>query len=248
MQAKTDEKKTNDTRVVSRDEWIAARKELLAKEKESTRRLDALSAERRKLPMVKIDTDYVFDGPNGRIKLIELFGNHRQLLVYHFMFDPVWEEGCKHCSHFIDNVAGSIVHLAARNTSFAAISRAPLSKLNAFKKRMGWNFPWLSSLNNNFNYDFHITLDEAEGSVEYNYTSATSLLKAGKIWGAKGEMPGMSVFLRDGADVLHTYSAYQRGLDLLLNTYCCLDLTPLGRQEEGQQIQAWLRHHDRYPA
>ncbi len=234
--------------VVSRAEWLAARKELLEKEKEFTRQRDALSAERRKLPMVKIEKEYVLEGSDGPTNLRELFGNQSQLIIYHFMFDPAWEEGCKSCSHFMDNVAGSVVHLAARDTAFAVVSRAPLPKIEAFKTRMGWTFPWLSSFGNDFNYDFHVTLDKAEGSVEYNYANAAELVKAGKLWSEKGELPGLSVFLREGDNVFHAYSTYQRGLDLPLNTYNLLDLTPLGRQEEGERIQGWIRHHDRYSA
>ncbi len=235
-------------RVVSQSEWLTARKELLIKEKEASRQRDALSVERRKLPMVKIEKEYAFEGPRGRTSLCDLFEHRRQLIVYHFMFDPSWDEGCKSCSHFADNFAGGLVHLAARDTSFAVISRAPLAKIESFKRRMGWTFPWFSSFGSDFNYDFHVTLDEAEGSAEYNYQSSAKLLQAGKIWFAKGEMPGMSVFLREDDSVYHTYSTYQRGLDLFLNTYNFLDATPLGRQEEGARIQAWIRHHDRYAA
>ena len=240
------ETKIGRPRIASRAEWLVARRELLAKEKESSRQRDALSAERRKLPMVKIEKEYVFDGPNGPTKLGDLFGNRSQLIIYHFMFDPSWEEGCKSCSHLMDNIAGTIIHLGARDTSFAAISLAPLEKIEAFKKRMRWSFSWLSSSGSDFNNDFQVSIDVAQGS-EYNYTPAASLLQAGKIWFPKGELPGLSVFLRDGDDVFHTYSVYQRGLDSLLNTYTCLDFTPLGRQEEGQQIQGWIRHHDKYP-
>jgi len=233
--------------VVSRAEWLIARKALLHKEKEFTRQRDALSAERRRLPMVKVEKDYIFEGIDGRVRLRDLFGPHRQLIVYHFMFDPDWDEGCKSCSHLMDNTAGGIVHLAARDTAFVVISRAPVSKIERFKQRMGWPVQWLSSLDTDFNYDFHVTLDEAKGSVEYNYGHVPTLLQSGKIWSSKGELPGLSVFLRDDDDVFHTYSTYQRGLDLLLNTYNYLDLTPLGRQEEGDRVQAWIRHHDGYP-
>jgi predicted dithiol-disulfide oxidoreductase (DUF899 family) len=234
--------------VASRADWLVARKILLAKEKESTRQRDALSAERRKLPMVKIEKEYVFEGPNGATNLRDLFDGRRQLVIYHFMFDPSWEEGCKSCSHLMDNIAGGIVHLGARDTSFAVVSLAPLAKIEAFKKRMGWTFRWLSSFGNDFNKDFQVSIDVAEGSSEYNYTSAAALLKAGKIWFPKGELPGLSVFLQDGDSVYHTYSVYQRGLDLLLNTYNFLDLTPLGRHEEDAPGQSWIRHHDKYPA
>jgi predicted dithiol-disulfide oxidoreductase (DUF899 family) len=236
------------SRVVSRAEWLVARQELLAKEKEFTRQRDALSAERRKLPMVKVEREYGFEGPTGRVTLRDLFGNHRQLIVYHFMFDPSWDEGCKSCSHFTDNSAGSIVHLAARDTAFVVVSRAPLEKIERFKKRMGWTFLWVSSFSSDFNYDFHVTLDPEKGDYEYNYASAGDLLAASKIWFPKGEMPGLSVFLSECDSVYHTYSTYQRGLDLPLNTYNFLDLTPLGRQEEGERIQGWIRHHDRYGA
>jgi len=238
--------KLDRPKVVSRAEWLVARKELLKKEKEFTRQRDTLSADRRKLPTVKIEKEYIFDGSSGRTTLHDLFGSHRQLIIYHFMFDPDSDEGCKSCSHFMDNVAGSVVHLAARDTSFAVISRAPLQKIESFKKRMGWTFPWLSSFGSDFNYDFRVTLDPEKGDYEYNYASAKTLLAAGKIWFPRGEMPGLSVFLREGDDVFHTYSTYQRGLDLPLNTYNLLDLTPLGRQEEGERIQGWIRHHDRY--
>lgn len=233
-------------RVAARAEWLAARKELLIREKELTHQRDALSAERRRLPMVKIEKDYVFDGPDGRTNLRQLFAGRRQLIIYHFMFEPSWEEGCKACSYCADNFQGAIVHLPARDTSFAVISRAPLAKIESFKRRMGWTFPWLSAQESDFNYDFHVTLDEAAGSVEYNYQDAAALLQAGKIWVQKGDLPGLSVFFRDGDDIFHTYSTYQRGLDLLLNTYNYLDLTPLGRQEEGGRVMSWIRHHDKY--
>ena len=243
---KSEDSKKDRPRVVSQAEWLVARKELLAREKEFTRQRDALSAERRKLPMVKIDKEYVFEGPNGRVNLRDLFEGRRQLIVYHFMFDPSWDKGCKSCSYFMDNSAGAIVHLAARDTAFAVVSRAPLAKVEAFKRRMGWTFPWVSSFGTDFNYDFHVTLDKDAGSAEYNYSNAAELVKGGKLWSEKGELPGLSVFLREGDSVFHTSSTYQRGLDLPLNTYNFLDLTPLGRQEEGERIQGWIRHHDKY--
>jgi len=235
-------------KIVLRAEWIAARKELLTKEKEATRQRDILSAERRRLPMVKIEEDYMFDGADGPTNLHDLFGCHPQLIVYHFMFDPSWAEGCKSCSFFADNFTGAIDHLAARNTAFSVVSKAPVATLEAFKKRMGWKFPWYSSLYNSFNQDFHVTLDEAAGGDEYNYEKAAKLKQAGKIWIDKGELPGLSVFLRDSDNIFHTYSTYQRGLDLFLNTYNYLDVTPLGRQEDQEPyVMAWVRHHDRYP-
>ena len=237
----------NHPQIVSRAEWLAARKALLAKEKAATRARDALSAERRRLPMVKIDREYVFEGPDGPASLRDLFNGRRQLIVYHFMFDPAWEEGCKSCSHLMDTIAGGIVHLGARDTSFAVVSLAPIAKIESFRKRMGWTFPWLSSLGSSFNKDFRVSIDIAEGNSEYNYADAAELVRAGKVWFPKGELPGLSVFLRDGDSICHTYSAYQRGLDLLLNTYNYLDLTPLGRHEEDAPGQSWIRHHDRYP-
>ena len=237
-------------RIVSRTDWLVARKALLAKEKNASRDRDALAAERRRLPMVAIDKDYVFEGTHGPVSLRDLFRGRSQLIVNHFMFDPAWEEGCKSCSHMADGYAGSLVHLAARDTSFAAVSRAPIAKLDAFKARMGWNFTWVSSGGNDFNVDFAVTVDAdgADGSDEYNYEQAERLFKAGKIWFRKGELPGISVFLRSGDRVFHTYSTYQRGLDVFLNTYNLLDVTPLGRQEADGRIQAWIRHHDKYTA
>lgn len=230
-------------KIASRDEWTAARKRLLVKEKEFTRQRDALSAERRKLPMVALDKEYVFEGPEGRRTVRGLFGKKRQLIVYHFMFGlpPDWEdEGCPACSYVADNFAGSLVHLAARDTAFAVISRAPLAKITPFKQRMGWTFPWLSSYGTDFNYDFGVTLDEKH--TVYNYAPVTEQPE-GRPY--EGEREGLSVFFRDGDRVFHTYSTYQRGLDPLLNTYNLLDLAPLGRQEE-EGIMTWLDYHDKY--
>ena len=226
--------------IVSRDEWTAARKQLLVKEKEFNRQRDALSAARRKLPMVAIDKEYVFQGPAGRRTLANLFDGKRQLLVYHFMFGPDDKEGCPACSFVADNFAGSLVHLAARDTAFAVISRAPLDKIEPFKKRMGWAFPWLSSFGTDFNDDFQVTLDERHAVYNYAPVSAQPAERP-----QEGEREGLSVFLRDGDRVFHTYSTYQRGIDAFLNTYNFLDLTPLGRQEEDG-IMRWLRHHDKY--
>ncbi len=228
-------------RIVSRDEWLVARKALLAREKEATRQRDALSAERRALPMVRIEKPYAFEGPSGKRTLPDLFEGRRQLIVYHFMFDPSWTEGCKSCSFFADTFDGAIRHLRGRDTAFAAISRAPLPKLLAFQRRMGWTFPWYSSADSDFNYDFHVTFapaDVAAGRTEYNYVTQGF---------PEPEAPGSSVFLRDGDDVLHTYSTYARGLDHLIATYNLLDLTPLGRHEGGlPYTMSWVRHHDRY--
>ena len=226
--------------VVSKGEWVEARKRLLAREKEFTRQRDALSAERRKLPMVKIEKEYVFQGPEGRRTLADLFDGKRQLLVYHFMFGPDDDDGCPACSFVADNFASGLMHLAARDTAFAVISRAPLDKIKRFKKRMGWSFPWLSSFGTDFNYDFQVTLDEKH--TVYNYAPVSAQPEGRP---REGEREGLSVFLRDGKRVFHTYSTYQRGLDPFLNTYNFLDVTPLGRQEE-KGIMRWLRYHDKY--
>jgi len=226
--------------VVSHEQWVSERVAFLAKEKEFNRLRDELTRQRRELPWEEVTKSYVFHGPRGKATLAELFEDRSQLIVYHFMFDPAWDEGCKSCSFVADNFAGALVHLAARDTSFAVISRAPFDKIERFKQRMGWSFPWLSSFGTDFNYDFHVTTDESH--PEYNY-APVSAQPAGRP--QKGEREGLSVFLRDGGRVFHTYSTYQRGLDLLLNTYNFLDLTPLGRHENGRPM-AWLRYHDQY--
>ncbi len=228
--------------VVTREEWLVARKELLAREKAATRAKDELSAERRRLPMVEIDKEYAFEGPGGRAGLRDLFEGRRQLIVYHFMFDPEWDEGCNSCSLVVDNV-GHLAHLHARDTSFALVSRAPLSRIEPFKARMGWTVPWYSSFGSDFNYDFHVTQDEAIAPVEYNYRSKAELVEAGMPYLTAGETWGLSVFLREGDRVFHTYSTYGRGAEAVLGTYSYLDLTPLGRQEVGTGIQLF-RYHD----
>jgi predicted dithiol-disulfide oxidoreductase (DUF899 family) len=227
-------------KVVSHDVWVAARTKLLVKEKEWSKKHDALSAERRELPVEEIKKEYVFQGPEGRRTLADLFEGKRQLLVYHFMFDPSWDEGCPSCSFVADNFASGLVHLAARDTAFAVISRAPLDKIERWKKRMGWSFRWLSSFGTDFNYDFHVTLDDDH--TEYNYAPVSAQPASRP---QKGEREGLSVFLRDGVRLFHTYSAYQRGIDSFLTTYNLLDLTPLGRHEEDG-IQQWIRYHDEY--
>lgn len=233
-------------KITSRTEWLAARQALLALEKEATRARDALTAKRRDLPMVEIDKTYTFAGPGGPVTLGDLFQDQPQLLVYHFMFDPAWEEGCKSCSHFMDGVAGSVVHLKARQTAFAVASLAPIEKIERFKTRMGWTFPWVSTGGTHFNRDFAVSIDLNGGLTEYNYTSAKDLHAAGKVWFPKGELPSMSAFLKHDGAIYHTYSTYQRGLDGFLNTYNLLDLTALGRHEEDAPNQSWIRHHDRY--
>ncbi|WP_437910813.1 DUF899 domain-containing protein [Sorangium sp. So ce327] len=229
-------------KIASREEWLAARLALLEREKEHDRRRDALSAARRELPWVRVDKAYVFDAPSGKLTLRELFGERRQLLVYHFMFAPSWDEGCKSCSYVADNIQGGHVHLAARDTAYCAVSRAPLARIEAFKGRMGWTFPWVSSGETDFNYDYHVSFREEErarGDMEYNFKKASSPFP---------EAPGLSVFAREGDEVFHTYSTYARGLDVLIGTYNYLDLTPLGRDEAAlPYTMAWVRHHDRYP-
>ena len=229
-------------KVVSQDEWLAARKQHLKKEKEFTRLRDQLSAERRELPCVKVEKNYVFDTPKGKETLADLFAGRSQLIVYHFMFGPNWEEGCKSCSFLSDHSDGGNVHLAHRDVTFVVVSRAPLPKLEAFKKRMGWRFKWVSSYANDFNFDYHVsfTKDEmAKGNVYYNYEMNKFSTE---------EAPGVSVFYKnDSGDIFHTYSAYARGLDLLVGTYNYLDLVPKGRDEaELPWAMAWVRHHDRY--
>jgi predicted dithiol-disulfide oxidoreductase (DUF899 family) len=228
-------------RVVSRDEWTTARVALLAQEKELTRLRDAISRQRRELPWVRIDKDYVFEGPQGTQTLGDLFEGRSQLLVYHFMFDPGWSDGCKSCSFWADNYDGIGVHLAQRDVTMVTISRAPLPTLEAFKRRMGWTFTWLSSFGSDFNHDFHVTFtdDERMGDVDYNF----ELRKFGA-----PEAPGASVFYRDEDGVVyHTYSCYARGLDAMNGAYQWLDLTPKGRDEDGlPSTMAWLRHHDKY--
>lgn len=243
----------DDPRVVSREQWLAARRELLAEEKEFTRQRDALNTKRRKLPMVEIDKEYFFQGPDGQASLPGLFEGRGQLLIYHFMFDPDWDDGCQSCSFLADGI-GHLAHLHARDTTLAMVSRAPLAKLEAFRQRMGWNVPWYSSSGSDFNYDFHVTLDPAVAPVQYNYRDAGEL---GPDWqGWTGEMHGLSAFLRRGDRVFCTYSSYARGTDMVNSTYQWLDLTARGRQEDWEQppgrsdgpLMSWLRHHDRYGA
>ena len=228
-------------RIVTRDEWIAARKELLITEKAMTRAQDALAVERRQLPMVKVDKDYVFDTPQGPHTLADLFDGRHQLVVQHFMLAPGWEQGCKSCSYMADHTDPTLVHLAQRDTSFVAVSRAPLAEIERFAKRMGWTFPWVSSDGTDFNRDFHVTFTPEEkenGTLDYNF--------GGKPHGL--ELPGVSVFWKDDAgEVFHTYSTYGRGVEVMMHTYNLLDLTPKGRDEDGLDFtMAWVRHHDRY--
>ena len=239
---KTIETAITGHKVVSREEWVAARKDLLTKEKESTRLRDQLSAERRSLSWVKVEKQYVFDGPDGKETLADLFAGHSQLVIYHFMFGPDWEEGCPSCSFLMDHADGAIVHLNARDVTMVAVSRAPLAKIEAFKRRMGWRFKWVSSFGSDFNSDFRVsfTKDEmAQGKVNYNYAMQAF---------PSEEAPGISVFYKDppGA-VFHTYSTYGRGCEPLVGTYMILDMVPKGRDEaELPWTMAWVRHHDKY--
>lgn len=229
-------------RIVSPDEWVAARKELQAAEEDAVRALEQIASRRREMPAVRIEKDYVFDGPDGKASLLDLFEGRPQLIVQHFMFDPSWDEGCEVCSYQADNV-GPLTHLQAHNTTYAAVSLAPISKIEPFRQRMGWTFPWYSSQGSDFNYDFHVTLDESVTPIEYNFKTKQELLDGDQPWTARpGEHGGVSVFLRDGDSVLHTWSGYGPIIYLFCETDILLDLTPLGRQDE----EVGLRHHDRY--
>ena len=230
-----------EPKTVSRELWLAARKALLAKEKAFSHQRDELARERRALPRVKIEKDYVFDAPQGRRTLAELFGTKSQLIVYHFMLGPGWDAGCKSCSFLADHFEGALPHLAARDVSFVAVSRAPLVEIEAFRKRMGWKFPWLSSHGSDFNYDFHVSRrkEDIGKQLEYNYALGEARME---------ELPGASVFCRDAQGaVFHTYSTYARGLDIMLGAYNWLDIVPKGRDEDGLEFtMAWVRHHDKY--
>jgi predicted dithiol-disulfide oxidoreductase (DUF899 family) len=236
--------------VVSKGEWMEARKRLLAKEKEFTRMRDQLSAERRALPWMRIDKDYTFDGPNGRETLVQLFGDRSQLVVYHFMFAPEWEVGCKSCSFWADNFNGITAHLRQRDVAFAAISRAPLAKLQAFARRLGWTFKWVSSNGSDFNYDFEVSFKPdalARGDATYNFAKLSSLRSGGSVLNiAPSDMPGISVFAKDESGaVFRTYSTFGRGIDMMNTAYQYLDLVPKGRDEAGQ-IMAWVKLRDLY--
>jgi predicted dithiol-disulfide oxidoreductase (DUF899 family) len=229
-------------KVVTADEWLKARLGLLAREKDFTRLRDQLNQQRRELPWERVDKPYAFDGPNGLETLAQLFEDRSQLLVYHFMFGPEWEAGCHACSWWADNFERNVVHLNHRDVTLVAISRAPLHKLEAFKQRMGWTFKWLSSADTDFNYDYHVSFspqDLAKGEIYYNYRPNQRPM---------AELPGLSVFYKDqSGSIFHTYSCYERGLDMLNAGYHLLDLLPKGRDEEGlPHTMAWLRHHDRY--
>jgi predicted dithiol-disulfide oxidoreductase (DUF899 family) len=232
----------DNSKVVSREEWLVARKKLLAREKQLTRERDAIAAERRQLPWVKVERNYVFDSPSGKKTLSDLFDGKSQLIVYHLMFGPEWEEACPSCSFNMDHTDGALVHLAERDVSFAAISRAPYPKIAAFKKRMGWRFNWVSSNANEFNDDYRVVFTKEElatGRVDHNFNLEVF---------PGTDAPGISVFFKDqNGAIFHTYSAYARGTETTMNTYNYLDYVPKGRDEDVLAFtMSWLRHHDRY--
>jgi len=227
--------------VVSPEQWLAARRELLSEEKELTQLRERLTRRRRALPWVKLEKHYRFTSPTGPVTLADLFDGRGQLIVYHFMLGPGWEEGCKSCSYVADHLAPAVVHLRARDVAFAAISHAPLAEIRPFQQRMGWAFNWVSSHGSTFNHDFHVsfTAEElAQGKVYYNYSRRPFPVE---------EAPGLSVFARAAnGDIFHTYSTYSRGLEALIGTYTLLDLVPKGRDEDPESTMEWVRHHDRY--
>lgn len=229
--------------VVSHEEWLRFRKALLEQEKLHTRLRAEISQKRRELPWVKVEQNYLFEGPQGPITLADLFAGRSQLLIYHFMFGPDWAEGCKSCSLVADNITGSAVHLAHRDTSLVLVSRAPIARIEAFRNRMGWDCRWVSSYGNSFNFDYHVSFTKEQvdsGDTYYNF---------GVNRFPSTEAPGMSAFFKDAeGSIFHTYSVYARGLEALIATYDLLDMTPKGRDEANlPNTMAWVRHHDRYP-
>ena len=233
---------TSKHTIASRAEWLAARTARLAEEKQLTRQMDALAAKRRALPWVKIDKDYQFESGSGRVSLADLFDGKSQLVIQHFMLGPDWKEGCPSCSYMADHTDGMLPHLAARDVTMLAVSRAPLAEIEAFKKRMGWHFDWVSSHGSDFNQDFHVSFTEdevASGKVDYNFTMQSF---------GSTEAPGISVFHKDAdGTVFHTYSVYGRGVELMMGTYRILDLVPKGRDEDDlEHTMEWVRYHDRY--
>jgi predicted dithiol-disulfide oxidoreductase (DUF899 family) len=238
----TSPESTDNHRVVSRDQWIAERKRLLAREKQLTHLRDQIARERRALPWMRIGKNYVFDTPEGRRTLADLFEGRRQLLLQHFMFAPGWEQGCPSCSFMADHNDGMTVHLAHRDVTLVAVSRATLPEIERFRRRMGWQFKWVSSYGSDFNYDFRVSFtpeDVAKGKIDYNYGTWPH---------AYEEWPGVSAFYKDDAgDVFHTYSTYGRGVEVMMHTYAMLDLMPKGRDERNVEYKMdWVRHHDRY--
>jgi predicted dithiol-disulfide oxidoreductase (DUF899 family) len=242
MNASTNQRELHRPAVVSHDQWLAARKALLKHERELTHFRDRIAAERRALPWERLEKAYVFDAPEGRRTLAYLFEGRRQLVVQHFMLGPGWEQGCPSCSYMADHIDGMTLHLAARDTTFVAVSRAPLGEIERFRSRMGWQFTWVSSHASDFNFDFGVSFtpeQRAREDISYNY--GTQPMNA-------EELPGISAFIRDDAGaVFHTYSTYGRGVEAMMGTYMLLDLTALGRHEEGLSFpMAWVKHHDRY--
>jgi predicted dithiol-disulfide oxidoreductase (DUF899 family) len=230
-------------RVVSRQQWLQERIELLRQEKELTRQRDAISRKVRELPWVKVEKPYLFDTPTGPVTLGDLFGGRSQLIVYHFMFDPTWSQGCKSCSFIADHYNGIVVHLAHRDIAMVTVSKASITQIEAFRERMGWSFPWVSGANNDFGRDFGVSFTDDEllkGNATYNFTSRPYAIR---------ELPGLSVFVRSGqSEIFHTYSSFARGLETFLTAYQYIDVTPKGRDEEQTGGMGWLRHHDRYDA
>jgi predicted dithiol-disulfide oxidoreductase (DUF899 family) len=225
-------------RILLRDDWLAERKELLAHEKDLTKHYDRVNAERRRLPMVKIEKDYSFEGPHGQRNLKDLFDGRQQLIVYHFMFDPAWDKGCSGCTGFVDAL-GDLSLLNKRDTTFVVVSRAPLPKLQAYKALKGWSISWFSSFDSDFNYDFHVTLDPKVAPAEYNYRTKPEMAAAmGHSVLMEGEEHGLSVFFRLDDDVFHTYSVYARGTESLTDSYRLLDTTPYGRQQDFEESPA----------
>ena len=234
-------KGTKEHKVVSEKEWVTARKRLLVKEKQFSRLRDQLNQQRRDLPWVKVEKEYVFEGPQGKESLADLFGGKSQLITYHFMFGPGWKDGCPHCSFWADHYDGANLHLGQRDTTLVVISRAPWEEIAPFKKRMGWRFKWVSSAANDFNFDFHVSFTPEElksGTAIYNYAPLDMDID---------EREGVSAFYKDAkGDVYHTYSSYARGIDLMNTTYNVLDLTAKGRDENPEHSQDWVRYHDEY--
>ena len=239
-----DMKMTNleNHRIVSKNDWLAARSALLKEEKEFTKLRDKLGRQQRDMPWLLVDKEYLFDGPNGKQTLSDLFEGRSQLIVYHFMYDPDWDAGCPSCSFWADNFNGIIVHLNQRDVTMLAVSRAPYGKIEKYKKRMGWNLKWVSSYDNDFNFDYHVSFTSEELEKNEGYYNFTIVEPD------SSELPGISIFYKDHSDrIFHTYSAYSRGIDILNSAYNYLDLVPKGRDEAGQEFaQFWVRRHDEY--
>jgi predicted dithiol-disulfide oxidoreductase (DUF899 family) len=243
MEPKIEANQMNHPLIVSEADWLVARRDLLAREKELTRLCDEISKHRRALPWVRIEKKYVFEGPEGSETLADLFAGRSQLIVYHFMLGPGWDEGCRSCSYLADHFDGANWHLPHRDVTFVVVSRAPFAEIEPFKKRMGWRFKWFSSSGSDFNFDYHVSFttdDEKKNEAYYNYEMGEFRMD---------ELPGLSVFYKDeNGDVFHTYSTYARGLDSLVGAYSLLDLVPKGRSENPESTMDWVRRHDQYAA